>query len=390
MLKPPQLSSKLPGSFWGVTNFFNPIGYKNKYDNYRIFRDNSKLQGLNLVAVELAFNSDPFVLKKDVDAEILIQLRGSQEKNLMWQGERLFNLGIASLPDDCDKLCWVDCDILFKNEQWIKETSRLLEQYMLVQPYEQAVRLPKGVCDLNEREFELFDIGNEEAQRCPGYVYKLVHNLKGFDSTGFVWATRRSFIDKHPLYEHMLFGGGDSIMARSFISDKIQEVPIRSFSTDSMRADQDAYASGVYRDTQGSVYYIQGSILHLWHGNEADKLKFFRHKLLKFFNFSPAEDIRVGSNGLLEWSSDKPEFHKAVGEYYQIRNEEGNDQFLISQIIEELNAVNKKFKAAETGLRCIEDSLSYRLSRAIRRIYKVVIPFEKLRLFIRRILRNRF
>jgi hypothetical protein len=360
MLKTPQLPSKLPGSFWGVTNFFNPGGYANKYENYRIFRQSSKRQGLNLVAVELAFNNDPFVLKKDVDAEILIQLRGVREKNLMWQGERLFNLGIASLPDDCDKLCWADCDILFKNERWIKETSCFLEQYMVVQPYEQVVRLPKGVCDLNENEFKLFAIGNEEAQRCPGYVYKFVHNLKGFDSTGFVWAARRSFVDSHPLYEHMLFGGGDSIMARSFISDKIPEVPIRLFSTDSMRADQDAYASRVYRDTQGSVYYIQGSILHLWHGNEADKLKFFRHKLLKFFSFSPVEDSRVGSNGFLEWSSDKPEFHKAVGEYYQIRNEEGGGSFIVSQVIDELNTVNKKLKAAELRLKNIEADKWYR------------------------------
>ncbi len=366
MSKVPQIPIKLPGAFWGVTNFFNPASYENKYKNYRLFRDNSKRQGLNLITVELAFDNAPFILKKDVDAEILIQVRGEKEKNLMWQGERLFNLGLGYLPQNCDKACWIDCDIVFKNDSWIKETSILLERYVVVQPFEQGVRLPRGVYNLSEKEFEQFPVGNEENQRCPSYVYKTVNGLKGFDATGFVWAARRSFICKHLLYEHMLFGGGDSIMARSFMSDKITEVPIRLFSTEAMRADQDLYALGVYKEAQGSVYYAKGSLLHLWHGDEAAKLKFFRHKILQFFNFSPSNDIRIGSNGLLEWSCDKPEFHQAVAEYYQIRNEQGNGSVLVSQIIDELNTVNKKLKSAELRLKVIETSIVHKVLQRLR------------------------
>ena len=370
MLKIPQFPLKLPGNFWGITNFFNPAGYGNKYDNYRLFRDNSKRQGLNLIAVELAFDNDPFVLKKDIDAEILIQIRGVKEKNVMWQGERLFNIGLERLPDACDKVCWIDCDIVFKNDSWIKESSLLLEKYVVVQPFEQAARLPERVYDLSEKELGKLETGNEEDQISPGYVYNIVNGVKGFEATGFVWAARKAFIARHLLYEHMLFGGGDSIMARSFVSDKIPELPIRLYSTQAMRVDQDVYAAGVYKDTQGSVYYTKGAVFHLWHGDEAAKLKFFRHKILQFFNFSPASDIRIGSNGLLEWSSDKPEFHQAVAEYYQIRNEEGKSSVLISQIIDELNTVNKKLKSAELRLRKVENSIPYKISQVFRRIYK--------------------
>lgn len=386
MLKVPQFPVKLPATFWGITNFFNPLKYGNKYENYRIFRDNSKRQGLNLITVELAFDNSPFILNKDIDAEILIQIRGAKERNLMWQGERLFNVGLEHLPDTCDKVCWIDCDIVFKNDSWIKETSQLLEKYVVVQPFEQAARLPKGIYDLSEKEFEQLDIGNEENQRCPSYVYKTVNSLKGFDATGFVWAARKAFIRKHLLYEHMLFGGGDSIMARSFMNNKIPEVPIRSFSTDAMRADQDIYASRVYKETHGSVYYTNGIIFHLWHGDEAGKLKFFRHKILQFFNFSPSSDIRIGSSGLLEWSSDKPEFHKAVGEYYQIRNEEGKGSVLISQIIDGLNTGNKRLKATELRLKAIETSIPYRIFQVFRRIYNIIIPSKKMLSFIHKLL----
>ena len=372
MPKVTQFPVKLPGTLWGITNFFNPAGYGNKYENYRIFRDNSKRQGLNLIAVELAFDNAPFILKKDIDAEILIQIRGAKETNVMWQGERLFNLGLEHLPDTCDKVSWIDCDIVFKNDSWIKETSQLLEKYVVVQPFEQAARLPEGVYDFSEKELAKLVIGNEENQKCPSYVYKAVNSLKGFDATGFVWASRKAFIRKHLLYEHMLFGGGDSIMARSFLNNKIQEVPIRLYSTEMMRADQDVYASGVYRDTQGSLYYASGTVFHLWHGNETGKLKFFRHKILQFFNFSPSSDIRIGPNGLLEWSSGKPEFHQAVAEYYQIRNEEGRGSVLISQIIDELNTTNKRLKTAELRLKAAKTSVSYKISRVFKRIYSCI------------------
>jgi len=378
MFRAAQIPLSLPGSFWGITNFFNPSGYKNKYENYLLFRDYSKRQGLNLLAVELAFDDAPFVLKKNIDADILIQVRGVKEKNLMWQGERLFNLGLSHLPDDCDKACWIDCDILFKNDFWIKETSRLLEKYVVVQPFEQACRLPKGIYDLNERQLEGLGIGNEENQRCFSFVNKRVNCLRGFDSTGFAWAARRGFLLKHPLYEHMLFGGGDSIMARAFMGKKIEGVPIRSFSTEAMRIDQDNYASGVYLYTQGSVYYTGGLILHLWHGDEAAKLKFFRHKILQFFDYSPVKDVRIGANGLLEWASDKTDFHQAVGEYYSLRNENGEGAILISQIIAELNKVNKILKDTELRLRNIESSFSYRILQVFKRICNIILPPKRI------------
>ena len=386
MLKVHQFPVKLPGTFWGITNFFNPTRYGNKYENYRIFRDNSKRQGLNLITVELVFDDAPFILKKDIDAEILIQIRGAKEKNLMWQGERLFNVGLEHLPDDCDKVGWIDCDIVFKNDFWIKETSALLEKYVVVQPFEYAARLPKGLCDLSEGKFEQFDIGNEENQKCYSYVYKTVNSLKGPDATGFVWAARKVAIRQHFLYEHMLFGGGDSIMARSFMSNKIPEMPIRLFSTDAMRADQDIYASRIYKETQGSVYYAKGVVFHLWHGDEAGKLKFFRHKILQFFNFSPTGDIRIGPSGLLEWSSDKPEFHQAVGEYYRIRNEDGNGSVLTSRIIDELNTANKRLKAVELRLKAMETSISYKIFQVFKRSYNIIIPSKKIRSFIHKIL----
>ena len=107
--KPPIFEEILPGAFWGITVFFNPTGYKNKIENYRRFRESSKKQGLNLLCVELAFGGKNFEVSKE-DADILVQLRGG---DILWQKERLLNIGLERLPKDCDKIAWLDCDIIF-------------------------------------------------------------------------------------------------------------------------------------------------------------------------------------------------------------------------------------------------------------------------------------
>ncbi|MEI6850247.1 MAG: hypothetical protein WCK29_04375, partial [archaeon] len=162
----PQFPKKLPGSFWGISTFFNPTGYKNKYENYKLFREASKAQGLKLCVVELAFDDAPFELTKK-DAEILIQIRGNKN-NIMWQKEAMLNLGLKNLPRDCDKIAWIDCDIIFKNENWVAETSKLLEKYNVVQPFKYVLRMAKGRKNLSNNLIGKLAIGNEENEKIIG------------------------------------------------------------------------------------------------------------------------------------------------------------------------------------------------------------------------------
>ena len=118
-----ELPEKLPGSFWGLTTFFNPNNYKNKISNYGLFRESAKRQGLKLVTVECAFKNSPFQLTAE-DADILIQVRSN---SVLWQKESLLNIALSKLPSDCDKISWIDNDIIFLNDNWVSETSKLLE-----------------------------------------------------------------------------------------------------------------------------------------------------------------------------------------------------------------------------------------------------------------------
>lgn len=321
---------------------------------------------MKLIALEAAFEGEPFVLTKGTDADILIQIRASAEKNIIWQRERLFNLGLKSLPVDCDKVCWIDCDILFSNDSWIKESASLLERYVAVQPFEYAVRFLAPGVESAKSASAGFRSGSEGLQ-IPGYAYNFIRGVKGVSSTGFSWAMRKSFVSGTLLYEHMPLGSSDSLMARAWAGDKTGNMPASLFATASMKIDADRYVCLAYKETKGSIYCASGVISHLWHGSEAVKMKSFRHKILQRYGFSPDEDMRVGSDGLLEWSSDKPELRRAVAEYFRMRNNGCGDSLLLPLILEELDNVGKELKSVRSRLKAMEGTFTRRFRRIFNR-----------------------
>jgi hypothetical protein len=112
-----------------ITSYFNPVGYTHRLENYRLFR---KHLAVPLVTVELSFNGR-FELTRE-DADILVQIRGS---HVMWQKERLLNTGIKWVPSACDKIAWLDCDIIFGSDEWVDRAIRALDEFSLVHLFQE-------------------------------------------------------------------------------------------------------------------------------------------------------------------------------------------------------------------------------------------------------------
>ena len=104
---------------WAMTSYYNPVRYKRRLSNYRIFRENL---GVPLITVELSFNGQ-FELTEE-QADILIQISGGA---VLWQKERLLNVALQAVPSSCTKVAWLDCDILFDTPNWIEAADGLLD-----------------------------------------------------------------------------------------------------------------------------------------------------------------------------------------------------------------------------------------------------------------------
>jgi len=304
---------------WGLTSFFNPIGYKNKVKNYRKFRLSSQKQGLKLLCVELSFGGREPELTKD-DADILIQLRSN---TILWQKERLLNIGLRNLPDDCTKIIWIDCDIIFQNDNWVEEVYKSLDKYFVIQPFSFVIRLPKdGIISSEDLPF-----GLEEGQKIHsmGYGMRDSDREKLFDffihgHSGFAWAARREIFNKHGFYDRLILGSGDLMMAHTFYGHKFNY--IRSLSSEPMQLDQDVWFEEIYNIVKSNVYFVPGLIFHLWHGDKINKLHDERFEILVSENFDPRKDIKLDSNDCWTWATNKPKLHQWCEKYFSFRKEE--------------------------------------------------------------------
>lgn len=339
----PKFPKKLPGTFWGITAFFNPAGYKNKYKNYKIFRESSKKQGLKLLAVELAFNDKPFELKKE-DAEILIQLR---TKTIFWQKERLLNIGIKNLPKDCDKFAWIDADIIFCNNNWIKETCKLLEYYTIIQPFDSLIRLSKGVFYLNPEETPFSSLIDIENFKSHGRISNIAQfgkqilsrnaNFSGF--AGLAWAARKEIFKKYLLFDKAQCS--DGFMIPFFYNEKLNSEE-NNYINEKTKKNIYNWAKKINKNINESVYFTEGTVLHLWHGKTKDRYSFICDQILMKHDFNPDKDIKIDLNGCWVWNSNKPALHKEIKNYFLMRNEENSFLKVILLFVLDIRLLKEK------------------------------------------------
>ena len=203
-------SARGRGDFWAITSYWNPVAYRRKYANYRLFREHLKAP---LVAIELAFEGD-FELRRE-DADILVQLRGG---DILWQKERLLNLALRALPRSCRNVAWVDCDVVFALPDWHERAARLLERAALVQLFSSVYRMPPDWTP--EQQIP------PDAELLHGSPYLIASGMPvatclGTPASqiscghGYAWATSRRLLDAHGLYDALVIGGADSAMARA-------------------------------------------------------------------------------------------------------------------------------------------------------------------------------
>lgn len=308
---------------WAITCYYNPQNYRRRYDNYRVFRESLKRQKVPLITVELIFDCDvkqtdnddkKFVLRQNEDAEVLVQLRTD---SVMWHKERLLNIALSHVPEECENVCWMDCDIVFHRDDWCEKTVEKLKVCDVVHPYEFV-----QYCDANNKPIKtiksFFD-GNVKQQAramwglCCAIRVERLRQIGGF-------------------YEANIIGGGDNVFGYSlgfgvpnpeYYSIKHYE-HLKRYLTKSYN---------VLRNNPVRISYVEGTVSHLWHGSARDRKYVERYKILKTLEYDP-EKVFVILNekqNQNEKHQKKPlrfndtyrdEYNKILNEYFASRCED--------------------------------------------------------------------
>lgn len=309
------------GRLWAVTTYFNPVPYRRRLANYRIFRERLAAP---LLAVELAYGPSPELAEGDAD--ILVQLRG---RDVMWQKERLLNIAVARLPACCDRVVWLDCDVIFSDEDWAVRLERRLDDFALVQAFTRVHYLgptwSPGVPPEEAIEFARSSICGAIAGGLPPQVatYQPKTERRHRPAFGFAWAARRDLLERHGFYDAAISGGGDLLLAGG-AHGCFAEAALRHFMGDRREQHYRAWAEPWATAINGSIGVLDCEILNLWHGDIANRGGDARYERLSAFDYDPRRDIALDAEGAWRWSSDKPALHAYLRDYFRARREDGS------------------------------------------------------------------
>jgi len=290
---------------------------RRRRENYDLFRRYLKAP---LLTVELAYGEGFELSEKD--AEILIQLRG---RDVLWQKERLLNMAVQALPPGCRKVVCLDCDVVFESRDWLERTVRQLDRALLVQPFSHLRRMPADWVPAHGPAEPAGSLSGPPCQIASGVPLEICLGMPAEQvkcSTGAAWAGHREFLEQHGFYDACVIGGGDSAFVRAAYGRFDDAMRLQHMNS-ARREHYMAWAQPFHAAVQADVTFVEGNLLHLWHGSPQDRR--YRGRLEKFevFQFDPFKDIAMDDNGAWRWTSDKPEMHEYIRGYFAARREDG-------------------------------------------------------------------
>lgn len=304
----------LADKFHVVTVVSNPVMYKSRYRLFKKFEKHMRASGVqHLHVIEIQNGNRAFQVTQEGNP-YHTQLRTQDE---IWVKENGLNLAIQRLArsfPDWKYVAWIDADIEFTRPDWVEKTINELQVNKFVQLFQTAVDLgPKG----------------HAMHTHNGFVYSWWNKLS-FKSTydhwhpGFAWAaTREAISNVGMLIDRAILGSADRHMCMSMIGKGC-----------------DSYNPGVSQDYKDMVSqweelakiyinrkigFIDGTILHHWHGKKKDRGYKDRWKILVEHQYSPFKDVTYDWQGVLQLNPTKVELRDDIRKYFFHRNEDSID-----------------------------------------------------------------
>lgn len=192
-----------------VTAYFNPCGWRSRKRNYDAFRNAWRGSGVPLLTVECTFRhevgSQAPTIQPELESEDGFPVHLVTNASVLWQKERLLNIGLQRLADQgYDGLLWVDADLLWLEPDWPQRIAKALETNPIVQCFDQSLCMYDDV----HKQYE------------HSAMSSLVTTGLMAGVRGGAWAVRAECLPKEGLlYDRRIVGGGDSCFAISCAID---------------------------------------------------------------------------------------------------------------------------------------------------------------------------
>lgn len=297
----------LPGKLWVILPYFNPFKQYDVLQNFMQCYYMISRQTSNIIAVELADGDGD--LHWLVDDKHLI-LEKSQYS--YFAKERLINCALLKLPDNCDKIMWLDADVVCLDSGWIQKICRYLENYKVIQPFKYVVRMDKAnnVTSYNKRltSGEL-KYGWENDSYTLGYL--AAYDKAQWGQIGFAWAARRYIVEDLLLYDRCPVGAGDVLFGTAITGD-FRRVYNQKSCSELSHEHYFMWAKELHKLVANSYCYMPSTIYHLWHGKVKNRKYFSTREGLVNAGFDYAYHLSENNRYLHELSYANDEINEIV------------------------------------------------------------------------------
>lgn len=318
-----------------VTSISNPRRYTQRYNRYRAFEKYIRDSGAILVTIEQGFGEREFEIS-DFENPNHIRVRSTSE---IWHKENMLNLAIHRLPPDWKYVAWIDADIEFARPDWVFETIHLLQHYDVIQMFSQAADLDPqytildGVRDgiishwMNTGHGPISVRGKDGEYGGYGYGYG-GHGGAGNKHPGYAWAARRSAFDHlGGLIDWAIVGSADWHMAAALVGQVSASIGPSVREACPRYVEQcKNWEYNAVKNLKYNIGFMDGLILHFWHGKKLDRKYFDRWRILVDNKFDPMYDLKRDWQGLWQLTDHNHKLRDDLRAYMSARNEDSIDK----------------------------------------------------------------
>ena len=304
----------IPADLHVVLVYSNPERSQARIDTFRKCEAHLRGSGATIWKIEAAFGERAFEVTEAADPHS-VQLRCDHET---WLKEAMQRVLVSRLPKDARYIATIDADLHFVRKDWAAETLHQLQHFDVVQMFRDCIDLGPNqeVIQTHKSFMSCFEDG------LPFRPTSKYGDPQGpFWHPGYAWAWTREAWDKlgGPI-DRALMGAADHHMALALIGKAELSMPggmhpnyIHMVMSWQERA---------LRQIRMNVGYVDGTILHDFHGWKEDRGYESRWSILQRHAYDPYSDVWMDANGLPQLTDAKPEFMRASRKYFRSRNED--------------------------------------------------------------------
>ena len=296
-----------------VTCISNPVRYRIRYHLYRQFEKYINDSGAILYTIEQSFGQREYEVT-DPHNPRHIRVQTSHE---LWYKENLLNILMHHLPSDWQYVAWIDADVTFARTDWVYECLHLLQHYNIIQMFSQASDLDPHYRLLNQRDGVIY--GWQKDHRGP-----LKRRYGGNNHPGYAWAARRETIDMlGGLIDWAIVGSADWHMATALVGQLEKSLYPHIYENCPVYVKWcEDWAERARKFVRYNVGYMDGLVLHYWHGPKKLRGYFDRWRIITDNHFDPMVDLKKDWQSVWQLTNHNHRLRDDLRAYFRARDED--------------------------------------------------------------------